>query len=262
MKYIFRHRVRLKKEFLNKNIFLFLDYDGTLTPIVESPDKAILSKKTKVLLERLSKDRGCKLAIISGRSLKDIKERVGLKDLIYVGNHGLEIEGPKIRFRNFISQRYRKILERIKEVLNKKLTNIKGAFIEDKGLTLTIHYRLVNKSDIPLVETIFREAIILYRVRNQIKIRYGKMFFEIRPPINWDKGKVVLWLLAREQFKRTIRTILPIYIGDDVTDEDAFKVLKNKGLTIFVGEPKRSYAKYYLRDTDEVSDFLNRICQS
>lgn len=202
MRNLFKYWNRLKEDFRNSDIFLFLDYDGTLTPIVESPDKAVLSKKTKDLLERLSKNRGCKLAIISGRALKDIEEKVGLKELIYVGNHGLEVEGPKIRFRNFISLRYRKVLDRIKEALNKKLASIKGTFVEDKGLTLTIHYRQVDKLSIPLVEIFFREAVILYRVRNRIKIRYGKMSFEVRPPINWDKGKVVLWLLAREQFKR------------------------------------------------------------
>jgi trehalose-phosphatase len=259
MKNLFNYWDNLKKELNNKYIMLFLDYDGTLTPIVETPDKAIISKQTKELLEKLSKSSRCKVAIISGRALKDIKNRVGVKNIIYVGNHGSEIEGPKIKFESPISPRHKAILKQIKIELTKKLSSIRGVIIEDKGLSLSVHYRLVDRKRIPLVKTILHEAVNLYLGRNKIKVKSGKMVLEVRLPGEWDKGKVVLWLLARERFAVREKSFVPIYIGDDKTDEDAFKALRNKGWTIFVGNPKPSYAQYYLRNTREVTELLKRI---
>ena len=141
-----------------------------------------------------------------------------------------------------------------------KLSAIKGIFIEDKGLSLSVHYRLADRIQIPRIKTILQEATILYALRDKIRIKSGKEVFEIRPWADWDKGKVVLWLLARWKFSLKGRDIVPIYIGDDKTDEDAFKVLKNKGLTIFVGSPnKDSFAQYYLKNTQEVKEFLKEI---
>jgi trehalose-phosphatase len=85
------------------------------------------------------------------------------------------------------------------------------------------------------------------------------MVLEVRPPVDWDKGKVVMWLLARQQFASEGKQVLPVYIGDDLTDEDAFKAIKNKGITIFVGEPKVSHAQYYLKNVNEVAEFIKVI---
>jgi len=259
MKYLFARWVNLKKDIIDKYIILFLDYDGTLSPIADTPHQAIIPKETKALLKELTKSLRVKIAIISGRSLSDIKALVGLKDIIYAGNHGLEIEGPKIKFEPLVSLRCKAVLEQIKNDLNKRLSSINGAFVEDKGLSLSLHYRLVDKKNIPQVKAIFHETIILYLVRNKIKIKTGKMVLEVRPPSEWGKGKIVLWLLVRQKFALKDKDVVPIYIGDDTTDEDAFKVLKNNGITIFVGKPKPSYAQYYLKDTNEVKEFLKRI---
>jgi trehalose-phosphatase len=261
MKYIFEDWNKLKSTFFGKIIVLFLDYDGTLTSIVETPNKAVLPFENRKLLERLIKNHLCKIAIISGRALNDIKKKVDIPGIVYIGNHGLEIEGPKIKFESPVSLRYKRILEHIKDDLRFKLSAIKGAFVEDKGLSLSVHYRLADRTQIPKVKTILHETTILYRVRDKIKIKLGKKVFEIWPAVKWDKGKVVLWLLARWEFALLDKDILPVYLGDDVTDEDAFKVLRNKGITIFVGEPKKSNAQYYLKNTQEVKYFLNRIAQ-
>jgi trehalose-phosphatase len=261
MKYLFMHWNKLKSKLSNKSIFLFLDYDGTLVPIVETPDKAVISKDIKELLDKVSKNPNCHIAIISGRLLKDIKNMIGLKDIIYAGNHGLEIEGPKIRFESQVSPRLKSIIRQIKENLENKLSGIKGVFIEDKGLTVSIHYRLVDKKDIPLLQNIFTEFISPYIIRDKIKINSGKKVYEIKPPVMWDKGKVVSWLLARQQFAQGEDKIFPIYIGDDITDEDAFRALKNKGLTIFAGELGVSGAQYYLKDTEEVIRFIQQILE-
>ena len=259
MEYLFPHLKKLKDRLSDKFILLFLDYDGTLTPIAETPEKAVISQEAKDLLNKLSKKSHCSVAIISGRSLSDIKTIVGIKNIIYVGNHGLEIEGPKIKFESPVSLRNKRILQHIKEDLNTKLSTIKGVFIEDKGLSLSVHYRLAERDQIPQVKTILHEATILYTVRDKIRIKLGKKVFEIRPAADWDKGKVVLWLLARWKFSVRDKDIMPIYIGDDRTDEDAFKVIKKKGLTIFVGEQASSEAQYYLKSTEEVTEFLRLI---
>jgi trehalose-phosphatase len=259
MEYLLRNWKRIDEKLKAKHAFLFLDYDGTLIPIVATPQQAVIPRSTKTLLEKFSKNQKYKIAIISGRALKDIKEKVGLKNVIYVGNHGAEIEGPKIKFESPISPRCRAILEHIKTDLEKKLSSIKGTILEDKGLSLSVHFRLVDKSQIPQVKAIVHECAILYLVRSKIKIKSGKMVLEIRLPLEWDKGKVVLWLLARQKFAISEKSFIPIYIGDDKTDEDAFKALKNKGLTIFVGEPKPSHARYYLKNSREVTQFLERI---
>jgi len=259
MKNLFEYWDDLKKELSNKYIMLFLDYDGTLTPIVSTPDKAFISQEVKGLLKKLSKSPACKLAIISGRSLNDIKSIVEIEDIIYAGNHGLEIEGPKIKFESQLSPRLKSIIRHIYEDAVSKLSKIKGVLIEDKGLTISVHYRLVDKQDIQEFLSIFAEITDPYIVRDKIRINSGKKVYEIKPPVIWDKGKVVLWLLARQQFLLEKNKILPVYIGDDVTDEDAFKVLKKKGLTIFVGEKAGSAAQYYLKTTEEVTEFLRLI---
>jgi len=263
MTHLLADKNRLLKKFKNKFIYLFLDYDGTLAPIVDTPEKAVLSNDAKGALRRLSGMPDCKIAIVSGRALSDIKDRIGLKNIVYVGNHGFEIEGPKLKFKSPVPPRYRNILEQIRNKLVKELSAIKGVFIEDKGFSLSVHYRQVDKKYISKVKNIVYGAILLYEVRENAKVKDGKMVVEIRPPIEWGKGKVVLWLLARQKFELSGKKqkILPVYIGDDTTDEDAFKALKDKGLAIFVGHPKKSEDTYYLNDTNEVGEFLHIVLE-
>jgi len=259
MKYVFSQFSKIKELLSNKFILLLLDYDGTLTPIVQTPSKAIIHKATKGLLQKLSRSLYCKIGIISGRKLEDIKNIVGVDGITYAGNHGLEIQGPKIKFESQVSPRLKLIICNIATDMKKQLSGIKGALIEDKGLTLSIHYRLVDKKYLPSFDNIFSKVINPYIVRDKIQVNAGKKVYEIKPPVKWDKGKVVLWFLARQQFISGGKNVLPIYIGDDITDEDAFKALKRKGLTVFVGRPGNSKADYYLKNTEEVTKFLRSI---
>lgn len=260
MKYLLKEWDRIKKALVNKEIALFLDYDGTLTPITQTPQQALLSSGIKALLERLLRSRHCRVAIISGRGLSDLKAMVGIKGLIYAGNHGLEIEGPDIRYKSQATPKVRLFIDEIRRGLQATLSGVKGLLLEDKGLTLSIHYRLADKKDLPLIKAAFERLTQPYLNSKKIRVTRGKKVFEVRPAVEWDKGKVVLWLLARERFSRGDKSVVPVYIGDDVTDEDAFKALKNKGLSIFIGSPSaESRAKYYLKDTAEVVEFLNKI---
>ncbi|MEW6009377.1 MAG: trehalose-phosphatase [Candidatus Omnitrophota bacterium] len=259
MKNLFKHWDNLKGELGDKHILLLLDYDGTLTAIRQTPKEAVIPKDTKELLEKFSGNSHCALAIISGRSLKDIKSIVGIKDIIYAGNHGLEVEGPKIKFESHVSPRLKSVIRNVAKELSERLSGIKGILIEDKGLTISVHYRLVDERCISMLENILKEVTKSAIVRGEIRINSGKKVYEIKPPVMWDKGKVVSWLLARQQFALGENKVFPIYIGDDVTDEDAFKVIKDNGLGVFVGEPTASQANYYLKDTDEVVKFLKQI---
>lgn len=259
MQYLFSRWDELKADFIDRHIYLFIDYDGTLTPIVKYPDKAVISGDMRDILRDLSTKPGCSVGIISGRALRDIRRMVGLEGIIYVGNHGLEIEGPKIKFESRISSRLFSIIRNLKEELTNKLSKIKGIFVEDKDVTLSVHYRLANRSGYLSARKIIAEVIQPFLARNKIKVGYGKKVIEIKPSVEWNKGRVVAWLLARQTFILGGRPIMPVYLGDDVTDEDAFGMLKNKGLTIYIGKPKNSQAKYYLRDTQEVFEFLKKI---
>jgi len=259
MEYLLNDWDLIKDKIKNKYLFIFLDFDGTLVPIVATPDKAALSGEARALLTEISNSTRARIAFITGRTVSDIKNKISLKNAIYSGNHGLEIEGPKIKFEPVVSPRFRKVLEKIRNNFKARTASFNGILIEDKGLSLSFHYRLAEKKQIPQIKTIFHEVTIIPMVRNEIKIKSGKMVLEVRPPVDWDKGKVVMWLLARQIFVSKATQVLPIYVGDDLTDEDAFKALYKKGLTIFVGEPKKSYAQYYLKNPNEVVDFLKRI---
>lgn len=260
--YLFLNPDKIRRILKDKFIYLFLDYDGTLAPITKIPAKAYMRKETRRLLRRLSGIPNYKLAIISGRALSDIKKRVGIKDnIIYVGNHGFEISGPKIKFNSPVPLGYREKLKNIRAKLEKGLSRIKGVIIEDKGFSLSVHYRLADKKNISKIKTEFHAALVLYEVRNDVRVRTGKKVLEIRPPMAWDKGKVVLWLLARHKFATRAgkKDVLPIYIGDDKTDEDAFESLKDRGINIFVGRPVKTKARFYLKNTKEVVKFLETL---
>lgn len=235
--------------------FIFLDFDGTLSPIARTPDSATLPGSTKKIIYELSKCGKVKLAVISGRKLSDIRRIVGIRNIIYAGNHGMEIEGKGIKRilkapKLFVAAK-RKIINDIQS----KIKGIKGIFIEDNGCTIAVHYRLAAPKDRVKIKRIFYRAVTTSLFKGQIKIRKGKMLFEVRPNIKWDKGKAVKWLLHRASNKK----VLPIYIGDDVTDADAFRALKNRGLMIFVGRKAEYGAKYYLRNTNDVRKFLLMI---
>lgn len=254
MKYLFDDYNKIKRALKNKNLFIFLDYDGTLTPIVKKPEDAVIGVETARLIEGLKKKYKGRLAIISGRQLKHIKKLVGVNGVIYAGNHGLEIDDGKRKFKAGIAVDYKTALEEIKKDLTKELNCFKGAFVEDKGLTVSVHYRLVKKG-LPSFKKIIDRILKPYITVKNIKVNHGKKVVEIKPPVNWDKGRAVLWILKGKSAKN----IMPIYMGDDATDEDAFMALKGRGLTARVGKLKKSEAEYYLKNTGEVIDFLNKI---
>src|SRR3989338_2958726 len=138
MEYLFDRWNSLKEIIAARPLLLFLDYDGTLTPIARRPSAARVSRERIQLLEELSKMRGVTTAVMSGRNLTDIKNIIGINGIIYLGNHGLEIEGPKIKFTHPLSVRYTAALKKIKNELSEKLKEMRSVFVEDKGLTISM----------------------------------------------------------------------------------------------------------------------------
>lgn len=260
MHHLFGYWHVIKKKLSAGRLFILLDYDGTLVPIRDTsdPGKSILPLSERNLLRRMIA-RGIRLAIVSGRSLKDLKRMAGIRGAVYSGNHGLELEGPGIRFKCPVKASLRKAIKRLRRETQEKLARIKGAFVEDKGLTFSVHYRLVKKRDIPEVKRIVGAAAGPYVTRREIVRNEGKKILEVKPAVNWDKGKMVSWLIGGRY--PGCSGALPVYIGDDTTDENAFKALKGKGITVFVGKPKKSLAEYYVKRPSEVRELLMRIAR-
>jgi len=241
-------------------VMLFLDYDGTLTPIVRHPSFAKLSLTGKKLLRSLVRTEGIKTVIVSGRSLADMKDRMDIPGLIYVGNHGLEFEGPQIRYVHPMARASKKLLRQLAKKLAQSLKFFPKVFVENKALTLSVHYRQLSPSKVKKAKKVFLKTLRPYLRYAQIVFTRGKKVWEVRPPTRWNKGRIVLWLLAR-MVAHTATKFVPIYIGDDRTDEDAFKAIRRRGIGIKVTQKGNevSHAGYYLRSTGEVFDFLRRL---
>jgi trehalose-phosphatase len=195
------------------------------------------------------------LAIISGRSLEDLREKVGVSGITYVGNHGLEIETPDGRQKKMLPSVRTKELKRITRNVQNSLKQIPDILFEEKGPILSVHYRNVSQKFVARISQVLKEE--LEKGRGRWKMAPGKMVFEIRPDVGFDKGKAVREIL------RTVPSpgLLALYLGDDRTDEDAFGVLKGHGVSVLIGpEGFSSEADFFLRNPDEVQEFLFR-CQ-
>lgn len=248
MKHLLKHLDEIK----NKKLILLLDYDGTLTPIVSRPELAVLSDDMRNVLKRIAKRYP--LAIISGRSLDDVRDMVNVDGIYYAGNHGFEITND-VKLVNPDAEKIKPVINEICRKMQKRLIHIKGSIVENKGLTASVHYRMVSNDDFIELEKIFDEVAASYVKDRKIRITKGKKVFEIRPNIEWDKGKAVEFVIDAIGKKGT-----PVYIGDDRTDEDAFTILKDKGITVLVSEKiKETNAEYYLRNVDEVKIFLEGL---
>ena len=238
-----------------QNLFLFLDYDGTLTPIVSQPDLALCPPEVKRHLEGLRDLPRVYVTIISGRSLDDLRAKVGVPGIIYVGNHGLEIENPGGRHKKILSSARTRELKRITQNLRSSLEEIPGILFEEKGPILSVHYRNAPERFVAQISRVLEEE--LEQWKDRWRMASGKMVLEIRPNVDFNKGKAVRQIL--ETFPSL--DVLPIYLGDDQTDEDAFQELEGQGISVFVGPGSLpSKAVFFLRNPDEVQQFLFR-CQ-
>ena len=231
---------------------IFLDYDGTLTPIVSHPEKALLSDSMRQVVQALTAQAS--VAILSGRDLDDVRQRVNIGAIVYAGSHGFDIAGPR-GLRKEMATEFLPKLDMIEKELGRQLGEIAGARVDRKRFSIAAHYRNVNESDVPKVERAVSEVAARHR---ELRKMDGKKVYELLPDIDWDKGKAVLWLLENLGFERA--KVRPIYIGDDRTDEDAFRALGQRGVGILVSEQQRpTAASHSLKDPTEVERFLREL---
>lgn len=251
------HVQNIKAKAKGKNFAFFLDYDGTLTPIVSRPEYANASKAMQDGLRQLNNTYP--VAIISGRELSDVQERVNIPELYYAGNHGFEIQGPHgYELVQEITPELLQTMQTIANRLQEKFASVPGFLIENKKASLSVHYRLVD--DKQLVRSIENSVDDIVARHPELSKHLGKKVFELRPNIEWNKGKVVLRLLRELQSSE--QQFVPVYIGDDVTDEDAFRAINNFGISILVtSEPKQTEAHYSLSNPDQVLEFLNQLIE-
>jgi trehalose-phosphatase len=225
-----------------------LDFDGTITPIVDHPEAARLSESARIALETAARAPGVDVTIVSGRALADVRERVGLSGITYVGNHGFEIEGPGLQFRHAASARVRRTMEATAHALEE--LRIPGAQVELKGPTIAFHYRSVAEDDRGAA---VQRALAVLR-RRRLRVVRGKLVLEGRPSANWHKGHAALWLLGKRFGADWPARVRAVFIGDDVTDEDAFRSLRGIGRSICVAPyaPVGVQPDYRLPDSDAV----------
>jgi trehalose 6-phosphate synthase/phosphatase len=230
-------------------VALFMDYDGTLTPIAPRPDDAKLPEPTRQVLEQALRNPNIDTVIVSGRSLPDLQEMVGVAGLTYVGNHGFEIEGPGISFRHEGVDRFRAGLDIAAEELT--ALDIEGGWVERKGMTLAYHVRDVPPGQRRAAE---RKAEGVCR-RLKLRWRRGKCVVDVRPPVDWHKGHAVLHVLVKRHGADWLSKVRALFVGDDVTDEDAFRSLKGIGRSVCVavdGLAPAAAADFRLPDPEAV----------
>lgn len=236
---------------------LLADYDGTLVPIRSAPALARLDPATRRLLRRLSQRRGVRLGLISGRSLPELRGMVRVPGALYVGNHGLELQGPGVRFIHPQARRAAPVLVRIAAMLRRVLRPIPGAWVESKRLSLSIHWRAIRRADRARFQREVRGAVSPWVASHRVRVTTGKRVVEIRPPVAWDKGAIVEWLMKRYRCPRGG----VIYFGDDRTDEDAFRAVNRAGgISVFVGAPRAATAaRWRVRGPRQVRNVLHRL---
>ena len=240
----------------NKKMVFFLDYDGTLTPIVESPELAILSKEMKHTVEDLAKIHT--VAIVSGRMREDVQNLVDIKGIFYAGSHGFDIKGPGgFTMIHPVAEKTIPLVGEIIEQLKDKFQDIEGALVEEKKFSVAAHYRKVKKEkDFHFIEKTVNEIIQKY---DELRLLKGKKVFEILPNIDWDKGKAIRWIMNALEI--TWETTPAFYLGDDTTDEYAFRTIITRGTAILVTDNplNPSTADFQLDSPKEVQIFFKEV---
>jgi len=247
-----------------KRRLVCLDYDGTLTSIVKHPMQARLPPRAKHLLAQLAHRQGTWVALVSGRALVDLKRHVGLSRLIYIGNHGLELQGPRLRYTHPAAQAGRPLLKQLARRLERLLRPVPGAWIEDKGLTLSLHWRGVPPSLHRQFHGVVTQALAPEVGQRRIELTTGKRVIEVRPRGNWHKGTILAWLLQRIPRSRRHTRTMAVYFGDDQTDEAAFRAINRvRGVSVRVGcRPHATAARWCVRSPREVHAALARMLRN
>ena len=240
-----------------RRVAVFLDFDGTLSPIVERAEDARIDAATRAVVASLA--GSCAVAIVSGRDIADVRARVGLPGIAYSGGHGLDFvsaEGEEWHYRKAAA--HLPNLAVAEAELRARLGSLPGVELERKRFSLAVHYRRADPADIAAIEYAVRHAL---QSHPGLRETPGKMVHELRPALDWSKGEAVLWMLDR--LGLAAPDVLAMYFGDDATDEDAFTALADRGIGIVVRDaPYPSRATHSLRNPEEVRLFLGRLAEA
>jgi len=256
----------LNRRLEGKRPAVFLDYDGTLTPIVDRPEDALISESMRRAVRGLAER--CPVGVVSGRDRRVVQELMGVDDLIVAGSHGFDIWSPAGgAIQREEGAGFGDLLDGVTARLREEIGPIEGALVEPKKTSVAAHYRLVADSERPRVKEIV-DAVLAERP-DELKMTPGKMVYEIQPKIDWNKGKAVLYLL--EALGLDHEDVVPMYLGDDITDEHAFEALAGatpRGIGIFVGRAddpevagRTTAADYVLHTFEEVERFLDTLAR-
>jgi trehalose 6-phosphate phosphatase len=242
---------------------VFLDYDGTLTPIVDRPEDAVISESARDAVRGLA--ARCTVCVVSGRDRPVVQELMGVDDLVVAGSHGFDIwspEGGAIEHQAAAGSE--ELLDRVTARLCDELGSIEGALVEPKKASVAAHCRLVADEERPAVEAVVERCLADHP--EELKVTPGKMVYELQPKLDWDKGKAVLYLL--EALGLDSDDTVPFYLGDDITDEHAFEALAGRGIGVFVGRAddpevggRTTAADFVLDSTEEVELFLATLAR-
>jgi trehalose 6-phosphate phosphatase len=232
-------------------ILLVADFDGTLCPFADAPSLAVVPKMIIESMLHLSRSPRIVIAVVSGRALDDLIDRLPLP-VVLAGNHGLAIRGPNFRFEHAGARLLRPKLAEMCQHIARVIAPWKGAWVEDKALTATVHYRKVNKAAQHAVIRALRQCMVSYD--GLFGLRAGREAIEIHPRVAWDKGTCLRWIKQRLNMESSAS----ICIGDDSTDESMFSANVNQ-MNIKVGTIGRSIACFCVADVFEVATLLAHL---
>jgi trehalose 6-phosphate phosphatase len=241
---------------------VFFDFDGTLSDIVNDPNAATLAPGAGEALQKLA--ARCPVAVLSGRDLADVTERVGLPGIWYAGSHGFELTAPDgTHHQNDTAAATIPRLEQAATELRDRLGSIPGVVVEHKRFGVAVHYRNAARDRVGEVAAAVRAA----GQRDALRVTTGREVIELRPDIDWDKGKTLRWVIDHLQQAGSgpQENLLPIFLGDDITDEDAFDAVRHDGVPILVrhdDDGDRATAALFALDSPaRVSQFIERLAR-
>lgn len=231
-----------------KNLLLAFDFDGTLSPLADHPNQARLSSSARRHLRVLAQCH--RVVVLSGRALKDVRYKVGIPSIVYGGNHGVEISGPGVRYVNTLALKLKKQAMGLQALVREQIGGLPGVHMEPKGFGLAIHYRLLVRGK----KKEFERRLALLKKRTHGFLFHwtqGHKVWEIRPRTGWNKGKALRFLQERWKASRVV------CVGDDVTDEDMFRAVRGRGVSIKVG-PGKTLANYRWSDQRRVETHMSQ----
>jgi trehalose 6-phosphate phosphatase len=242
---------------------VFLDYDGVLTPIVDRPDDAVMSNSMRQEVQALA--QRCPVCVVSGRDRPVVQQLMGVDNLVVAGSHGFDIWNPlEGTIAHDAATGFENLISEVTDRLRAEAEVIPGAVVEPKRASVAVQYRLANPENHASVTAAVNKLLEEYAGR--LKVTPGKMVYELQPKIDWHKGKAVLHLLKTLDLDTD--DVVPLYLGDDITDEDAFRALAGRGVGIIVGHPddpevanRPTAAEFVLESTVEVELFINTLAR-